>query len=72
MDRDTSLLTDAQQFRLDVIKALAEMDVEIDALRVSVKEGKVLPVKRLEEIRSDSGLRLGRFLNFHAKHIGPL
>jgi hypothetical protein len=72
MDQETPLLTDAQQFRLDVMMALAEMNVEIDALRVSLKEGKVLSVKRLAEIRSDSHHRLDRFLKNHAKHIGLL
>jgi len=72
MDSKTPLLTEAQQFRLDVMKAFAEIDVEIDALRESVKEGKVLSPTRLKEVRSNSRQRLGKFLGYHAKHIGPL
>ncbi len=72
MDNDTPLLTDAQQFRLDVMKALAEIDVEIDALQQSVEEGKVVSPTRLKELRSNSRQGLGKFLKHHAQHIGPL
>ena len=72
MENDASLLTDAQQFRLDIMKALAEIDVEIDALQQAVEEGKVVSPTRLKELRSNSRQRLEKFLKHHAQHIGPL
>lgn len=60
------------QFRLDVIKALAEIDVEIDALQQAIEEGKTITPERRQEIRKECRARvLGRFLDYHAQHISP-
>lgn len=57
------------QFRLDLLNALAAIDVEIDALRQAVEEGETVKPERLKELRSASRMRLGRFLNYHAEHV---
>lgn len=55
------------QFRIDVIGAIAEIDVRIDALEKELEEGNVISPKRLKELQlSDSRHRL----DFRAQHIG--
>jgi predicted urease superfamily metal-dependent hydrolase len=58
------------QFRLDLIKALAEIDVEIDALIQAVEKGEgCVTVQELKEIRQESRKRLEKFLSHHAEHL---
>ncbi|MEI9977557.1 MAG: hypothetical protein WDN23_00920 [Edaphobacter sp.] len=57
-----------QKFRLDVIQALAALDVEIDTLRKAVQENGV-SAKHLDELRSGSQQRFGRFVDSHAQKI---
>jgi len=43
-----NLLTDEQQFRIDVIEALAAIDTEIDALQQAIEQGKVITPREVE------------------------
>jgi len=67
-----NLLTDEQQFRIDVIEALAAIDTEIDALQQAIEQGKVITPERLKEIRATSRQRLPRFREYHCQRIGTL
>ena len=50
------------QFRIDVINALAEIDVEINALQQAVEVGQPVPRERLKQIRDESReVTLGKF-----------
>jgi len=66
------LLTDAQQFRLDVIEALSVIDTEIDALQQAVEEGKVVTPARWKELRANSRQRIGRFRDYRSQRVGLL
>lgn len=66
------LLTDAQQFRLDVIEALSAIDTEIDALQQAIEEGKVVTRARWRELRANSRQRIGRFRDYHSQRVGLL
>lgn len=66
------LLTDAQQFRLDVIEALSAIDTEIDALQQAIEEGKVVTPARWRELRANSRQRIGRFRDYHSQRVGLL
>jgi hypothetical protein len=55
------------QFRLDVIRAIAEIDVRIDALEKAVEEGNVVSPQRLKDLLSSNSLH---HLDFRAQHIG--
>ncbi len=66
------LLTDAQQFRLDVIEALSAIDTEIDALQQAIEEGKVVTPARWRELRANSRQRIGRFRDCHSQRVGLL
>jgi hypothetical protein len=66
------LLTDAQQFRLDVVEALAAIDTEIDALQRAVEEGQVVTSARWKELRANSRQRIGRFRDYHSQRVGLL
>jgi hypothetical protein len=73
MDREkSSELTQAQQFRMDVIEALSAIDTEIDALQQAIKEGKVVTSGRLKELRAETRQSLWKFRDFHVKKIGRL
>ena len=67
-----NLLTDEQQFRIDVIEALAAIDTEIDALQQAIEQGKVITPERWKEIRATSRQRLPRFRAYHSQKIGAL
>ena len=67
-----NLLTDQQQFRIDVIEALAGIDTEIDALQQAIEQGKVVTPDRWKEIRATSRQRLARFREYHSQRVGPL
>ncbi len=72
MPIDPQLEAALTQFRLDIIKALAEIDVEIDALQQALEEGKTITRERRQQIRNECRTRvLGRFLDYHAQHISP-
>ncbi len=57
-----------QQFRLDVIQALAALDVEIDTLRKAVQETGI-SATRLKELRVESQRRFGKFVDHHAERV---
>jgi hypothetical protein len=61
-----------QQFRLGVLEALADIDVEVTTLREAIKEGNGLTPQRLEEIHSVVLQLKSRFLSDHGGRIGPL
>jgi hypothetical protein len=61
-----------QRFRLTVLEALADIDVEVTTLREAIKEGAGITSKRLEEIHAVSFLLKGRFLSDHGERIGLL
>jgi hypothetical protein len=67
-----NLLTDEQQFRIDVIEALAAIDTEIDALQQALEQGKVITPERWKEMRATSRQRLSRFREYHSQRIGAL
>jgi hypothetical protein len=67
-----NLLTDQQQFRIDVIEALAAIDTEIDALQQAIEQGNVVTPDRWKEIRATSRQRLARFREYHSQRVGPL
>jgi hypothetical protein len=72
MPIDPQLEAALTQFRLDVIRALAEIDVEIDALQQAMDEGKTITPERRQQIRKECRARvLGRFIDYHAQHIAP-
>lgn len=57
------------QFRLDLIRRLAEIDVEIEALMQAVEEGESITPQRLKALRKESQKRLHKFADFHAQHL---
>ena len=67
-----NLLTDQQQFRIDVIESLAAIDTEIDALQQAIEQGNVVTPDRWKEIRATSRQRLARFREYHSQRVGPL
>jgi hypothetical protein len=67
-----SLLTDEQQFRIDVIEALAAIDTEIDALQQAIEQGKIVTSARWKEIRATSRQRIAKFRKYHSERIGSL
>jgi hypothetical protein len=72
METKDSLLTDMQQFRLDVLKALAGIQIEINAIQEALKEGEVVTAKRLKQIRLDSSRLEDKFLKQYGRRIGLL
>jgi hypothetical protein len=72
MRDDTPLLTSEEQFRLDVMKAFAELEVKIETIMRSVKEGKVVPSARLKELSSISHENLGKFMDHYGRKLGRL
>jgi hypothetical protein len=72
MENEMSLISALEQFRLDVIEALAALDTEIDSLQQALEEGKVVPSERLKELRAKSRMRIERFRNFHSERIGRI
>ena len=66
------LLTDAQQFRLDVIEALSAIDTELNAQQQAIEEGKVVTRARWRELRANSRQRIGRFRDYHSQRVGLL
>ena len=67
-----SLLTDEQQFRIDVIEALAAIDTEIDALQQAIEQEKIVTSARWKEIRATSRQRIAKFRKYHSERIGSL
>jgi len=59
-----------QQFRYDMLNALAEIHVELKSLQEAIKEGGAVSPTRLEEIRSESLRLMDRFREHQAQHIG--
>ena len=57
------------QFRIDIIIALSEMDVEINALQEAIREPKPVTHVRLKELRNESRRKLDQFRDYHAQHI---
>jgi len=57
------------QFRIDVITALSEIDVEINALQEAVREQKPVTHVRLKELRNKSRQIRHKFRDYHAQHI---
>jgi len=66
------LLKQLAQFRLDVIQALAEIDVEINALQEASVSSDLLKDDDLKHLRDDSRKLLGKFVAYHAQRISPL
>lgn len=60
------------QFRTDVIRALAAIDVEISALHKAVIEDRPVDQKRLEQLRDESQEMLERFVEHHQQTIAAL
>ena len=67
-----NLLTDQQQFRIDVIEALAAIDTEIDALQQAIEQEKIVTSARWKEIRATSRQRIAKFRKYHSERIGYL
>jgi len=65
------LVSQLQQFRLEVIKALAAIDIEVDALQAAVVKSKPLLAEDLKRLRAASRSRLSKFEEFHG-HKLPL
>lgn len=61
-----------QRFRLAVLEALADIDVEVTTLREAIKEGNGITPKRLEQLHSAAFRLKSRFLSDHGERIGPL
>jgi hypothetical protein len=61
-----------QRFRLAVLEALADIDVEVTTLREAIKEGNGITPKRLEQLHSEAFRLKSRFLSDHGERIGPL
>lgn len=69
----TEQLADSlKQFRLDVIDALSNLDVEIHALRQAIVEENPVTTERFKQILSDSQKALHQFRNYHAQRISPV
>jgi hypothetical protein len=71
MPIDHDLAESLNQFRKDIINALAEIDVEINALQLAIQEQSLpLTLDRLKQIRNDSRANtLHKFWDFHSNHI---
>lgn len=63
------LETALKLFRQDILKALANLDVEILALQDAVLEGKPVSRKRLNELRAKARESHGRFVDRQAQSI---
>jgi hypothetical protein len=66
------LIEQLKQFRLDVIKALAEIDVEIDALHNAVVSSNPINPQALKGLRADSRKRLGKFGELYGQELALL
>jgi hypothetical protein len=63
-----------QAFRLDVIKALAGIEVEIFALQMAVLPGNgpnLIDEGRLQKLRQKASLNLHKFVDEYAQRIAP-
>lgn len=58
-------------FRLEILNAFANIQMEIESLQAAVVEAKPVSRKRLEEIQQAAAKRLGKFLDHYAQRIGP-
>jgi hypothetical protein len=63
------LVEQLTQFRLEVIKALAAMDVEIDALSKAVVARQPVLPEQLNRLRGKSRERLGKFEEEYSRKI---
>lgn len=66
------LVEQLTKFRLEVVRALAAIDVEIDALHQAVVKQKPLLSEELSRIRAKSRQSLGKFVDFHAQKFPML
>ncbi len=57
------------QFRLDILKALAEIDVEISALQQAVTKDRPVTSQQLKKLRDESRKKLHKFFDYHAQHV---
>ena len=58
-------------FRLDVVKALANIHVEIETLQAAVVEAKPVSREHLKELRETVAKRLRKFRDHYDENIGP-
>lgn len=58
-----------QQFRYDVLNALAAIHVELRSLQEAIKESGAVSPTRLEEIRSESLGLMDKFREYQAQHV---
>jgi hypothetical protein len=56
-------------FRLDILKALADIDAHLSALRAAVLESKGVSPKRLDELEMKASESLSHFLDGRAQTI---
>jgi hypothetical protein len=66
------LLKQLEQFRLDVIKALSEQDVELNALHQVIVSGQPINAESLKRLRSKAEKRLGKFQEYHSQRLSLL
>jgi len=66
------LVKQLTQFRLDVINALSEIDVELDTLQKAVTSGKKVTEEDLKSLRQASRKKLGRFQEYSAQRLALL
>ena len=60
-----------KQFRVDILKAFANIQVEISALQRAVMESRPVSEDQLCELRDDARKRVEEFYQRYAAKIGP-
>ena len=60
-----------KRFRRDILKALADIDAQLTALRAAVLESKGVSLKRLDELETKARESLGQFRDARAQSIAP-
>lgn len=66
------LLKQLQQFREDVAKALAAIDVETEALSRALQSQKPVLAETLSRLRQDSRTQMGKFEKKHLQQLALL
>ena len=69
-DSPTELEESLKAFHLDILKAFANVQMEIEALQAAIVEAKPVSRKRLEELRQGAARRLPKLVNHYAEMIG--
>ncbi len=63
------LIVQLTQFREDVIRALAAIDVEITALQNAVTGQSPVEKRKLHNLRAEAQKRMSKFQEFHSQEI---